>query len=205
MTEDEARAWVAERFGAVVVARLKTLAGIVFAETARQNLIAPSTLGAIWARHIVDSLQLLPLAAGAGPGLWVDIGTGAGFPGLAVAAADPARAMLLVEPRRLRADYLRAAAHDLGLGNVEVAQDKIERVSARAAVISARAVASVERLFDAAGQCADKNTLWLLPKGKSAPEEVAQARRKWHGMFHVEHSITDPESSILIASGVRGR
>ncbi len=128
-----------------------------------------------------------------------------GFPGLAIAAASSARAMMLVEPRRLRADYLRMAVARLDLPHVTVLQDKIERVDRSAAILSARAVAGIDALFAAAMACADKKTVWLLPKGKSALEEVAQARRKWHGMFHVEHSLTDPESRIVVATGVRPR
>ena len=204
MTEKEARTWAETRFSADVIDRLDCFAAIVVEQSALQNLVAPSTLESLWNRHIVDSLQLLPLA-GEVRGPWIDIGTGAGFPGLAIAVACPECEMVLVEPRRLRADYLRSAAIRLGLGRVEVIQDKIERVSRKAAVISARAVAPIERLLASARQCADSGTTWLLPKGKTAPEEVAQARRRWHGMFHVEQSLTDPESRIVIASGVRPR
>lgn len=204
MTEEEARAWVTARFDAAAIARLEALAALVLEVSARQNLVAPSTLGALWSRHIVDSLQLVPLATDQ-DGVWIDIGTGAGFPGLAVAAVQPSREMVLVEPRRLRAEYLKRGATLLGLDRVTVIQDKIERVARPAAVLSARAVANIDRLLASAIQCADKNTVWLLPKGKSAPEEVAQARGKWHGLFHVEQSLTDPESRIVVATGVRPR
>ncbi|MDB5680584.1 MAG: rsmG, partial [Sphingomonas bacterium] len=110
MTEDEARAWAAARFDSAAMDRLDRLAAIVAEESERQNLIERSTLDQIWARHIVDSLQLVAL----GPeGPWLDIGTGAGFPGLAVASVEPERAMSMVEPRRLRADYLRKAGKTL--------------------------------------------------------------------------------------------
>ena len=202
MTEDEARAWAAARFDAATIARFDRLATIVAAESERQNLVARSTLDAIWTRHIVDSLQLVAL----GPdGVWLDVGTGAGFPGLAVAAAEPERAMMLVEPRRLRADYLRDAARELGLANVTVIAAKVESVREKAKVISARAVARIGGLFGAAAQCASNETVWLLPKGRNADEEVAEARRTWHGVFHVEQSITNPDSAIVIARGVRRR
>ena len=77
--------------------------------------------------------------------------------------------------------------------------------SQRVAIISARAVAQVAQVIASAAQCASNETLWLLPKGRSAREEVARAKQRWHGMFHVEQSITDPESSIVIARGVRAR
>lgn len=202
MTEEEARAWVVARFDSLAVDRLAHLVALVVAENARQNLVAPSTIGSIWARHIVDSLQLLPFAP---TGAWLDIGSGAGFPGLAAAAAEPTRPTLLVEPRRLRADYLRAAVTALELPNVTVDAARVENVTAKAVVISARAVAKIGTLLDAAAQCALNETVWLLPKGRNADEEVAEARRTWHGVFHVEQSITSPDSAIVIARDVRRR
>ncbi|QDZ08846.1 16S rRNA (guanine(527)-N(7))-methyltransferase RsmG [Sphingomonas panacisoli] len=202
MTEEDARAWAVSRFDSAAIDRLDSLAAIVAEEAERQNLIARSTLASIWTRHIVDSLQLVAL----GPdGIWLDVGAGAGFPGLAVAAVEPERAMILVEPRRLRADYLRDAANQLGLTNVTVIAAKVEAVSDKADVISARAVARIGALLASAAQCAKKETVWLLPKGRNADDEVAEARRTWHGVFHVEHSITSPDSAIVIARGVRRR
>jgi 16S rRNA (guanine527-N7)-methyltransferase len=203
MTEDEARDWAVARFDAGAIARLDRLAAIVTVESDQQNLIARSTLATIWARHIVDSLQLAPLAPDQGD--WLDIGTGAGFPGLALAAVQPDRRFILVEPRRLRADFLRDAAASLGLLQVEVVTSKVETMRMPVAVISARAVAQVASVIASASQCASNETLWLLPKGRSAREEVARAKQRWHGMFHVEQSITDPESSIVVARGVRAR
>lgn len=113
MTEDEARDWATARFGAEAIGRLDHLAAIVTVESDQQNLIARSTLATIWSRHIVDSLQLAPLAPDGGD--WLDIGTGAGFPGLALAAVQPERRFVLVEPRRLRADFLRETAATLAL------------------------------------------------------------------------------------------
>lgn len=203
MTEDEARDWAVARFDAEAIGRLDHLAAIITVESDQQNLIARSTLATIWTRHIVDSLQLAPLAPDNGD--WLDIGTGAGFPGLALAATQPQRRFVLVEPRRLRADFLRDTAEALALPRVEVVTGKVETMHTPVAVISARAVAQVASVIASASQCASNETLWLLPKGRSAREEVARAKQRWHGMFHVEQSITDPESSIVVARGVRAR
>lgn len=204
MTEEEARTWIEARFGQTGVDAMSHLAMLVREEAARQNLIAPSTLEAIWARHIVDSAQLLDHALEY-PGNWVDIGTGAGFPGLVVAALST-RNVCMVEPRKRRADFLAMCCEALGVAaRTEIVTGKIERTEAEAAVISARAVAALPDLFDAAAHCSTWNTVWLLPKGRSAREEIASAQLSWHGVFHVERSVTDPESLIVIAKEVTRR
>ena len=204
MTEEEAQAWVRTRFGAIGANRMAKLVELVAGEAERQNLIASSTFATIWARHIVDSAQLIAFAEDA-RGDWLDIGTGAGFPGLVVAALT-GRRVQLVEPRRRRADFLAAAAAALEIGErVTVRASKVEAIKAEGAVISARAVGSVDSLFASASHCSTAETLWLLPKGRSAREEVATAQQTWHGVFHVEQSVTDPGSLIVLAKGVSRR
>ena len=204
MTEDEAKAWIAERHGAAAVDRLTVLVDHVVTETLRQNLIAPSTVDHIWDRHIVDSAQLLDHAPDAGH--WLDVGSGAGFPGIVLALLGPHQ-ISLVEPRRRRATFLSdlVQALDLDAARVEVHCSRVESVAVAADVITARAVASLDNLFDWCARSATTQTRWILPKGKSALEEVASAQKTWHGMFHVEHSITDPASMIILASGVTRR
>jgi 16S rRNA (guanine527-N7)-methyltransferase len=204
VTEGDARAWIAARFGAPGIARMEQLVGLVRSEAVEQNLVSASTLDAMWARHIVDSAQLIALAD-KHPGLWIDIGTGAGFPGLVVAALTERR-ILLVEPRKRRADFLRHCCQELAFPDrVDVVGKKVESVAETSAVISARAVARLETLFTAAQQCSTWNTLWLLPKGQAAQEEIANARLTWHGRFHVEQSVTDDNSLIVIAKEVSRR
>jgi 16S rRNA (guanine527-N7)-methyltransferase len=204
MTEDEAKAWIRERFGVEGEGVMARFADLVTDESARQNLIAPSTLDSIWSRHIVDSAQLIGLAAES-EGDWLDIGTGAGFPGLVVAALTKRRT-ILVEPRKRRVEFLQSAANTLGIADrVSVVASKVESVNEPVAVISARAVSYLGSLFASAVQCSRRNTLWILPKGRTAREEVAVAEQTWHGVFHVEQSITDPESLIVLAKGVSRR
>lgn len=200
MTEDEARSWISERFGARKLSHLALLVDLVRSESANQSLIATSTLNHIWVRHILDSAQLVRLASA--KGTWLDIGSGAGFPGLVVAVLRPGRT-LLVEPRRLRAGFLEHAAHSLKLDNVEIIAAKVELVVQKATVISARAVAPVEKLLHAASGCATTSTRWLLPRGQTGEAELMQLRERWGGSFHVEQSLTDPGSSILVLDGVR--
>lgn len=204
MTEEDAREWILARFGPGGLAQMERLVDLVIAESTQQNLVARSTMAEIWARHVVDSAQLLPLADGV-QGRWLDIGSGAGFPGLVIAALSD-RPITLAEPRKRRVAFLEAAATAMNLHNVSVFGAKVEALTGvEAAVISARAVAPLESLFAAASGVAANGAVWVLPKGASARDEVAIARRSWHGTFHVEHSLTNRESLIVIARGVARR
>ncbi|QCB57128.1 16S rRNA (guanine(527)-N(7))-methyltransferase RsmG [Sphingopyxis sp. PAMC25046] len=202
MTEDEARAWIGAAFSPTVDqwAQLDRFAQMLIAENDRQNLIAASTIPTIWVRHIADSAQLLALDT-EGEGLWVDLGSGPGLPGLVVAILS-ARPMLLVESRKRRCEFLRAVADELELGHVEVAEAPLERVETRpAATISARAFAPLDKLIDLSARFSTESTRWLLPKGRNAVKELALLPEAWQRMFHVEQSRTDAESQILVGRG----
>lgn len=204
MSEEEARDWIRDRFGVPRETLLARLVDEVIAENHRQNLVAPSTIGTMWSRHIVDSAQLIDLSEGrAGP--WLDIGTGAGFPGVVIACLRDGP-MTLCEPRRRRAEFLERTIGRLGLAcRTSIAACTVERITGARAIISARAVASLDALFTAGVAVSDSDTLWVLPKGRTALEEVEAARKSWHGSFHVKQSITDPASSIVVASRIRRR
>lgn len=200
MTEEEARAWIVANFDVPRETKLAEFADYLRQEAMAQNLISPSTLEAIWSRHIVDSAQLLTYAPE--DGLWLDIGSGAGLPGLVVAILRLAR-IELVEPRRLRTEFLQQAVDRLELNNVTVTTAKVERTNGIARMISARAVASLDQIFRIALHRSNSSTIWILPKGRNAHSEVEAARHKWQGSFHVEPSITAPDSLIVLAQGVR--
>jgi len=201
MTEDEARHWVRASFGVSRETRLAEFAALLVEENRQQNLIAPSTVDALWSRHIVDSAQLLTLA-GDRPGPWLDIGTGGGFPGFVIACLRE-QPIVLCEPRRRRAEFLSQAAERLGLNHIRVEQCRAEALPTQIfSIISARAVAALPALFESARPVSDRATTWLLPKGKTAREEVVAARKTWHGTFHVERSLTQPDSLIVVARGV---
>jgi 16S rRNA (guanine527-N7)-methyltransferase len=202
MTEEEARDWVAQHHGNAAVDMLQRFATLVIEESNRQNLIAPSTIPAIWVRHLLDSAQLAAHAPTAAR-RWVDVGSGAGFPGLVVAALFDGE-MLLVEPRTRRADFLETAVEALGLAHrATVFHGKAEAVTTRSAdVVSARAVATIDALFSMSAVFSALSTTFILPRGRSGVAEVESVRGAWHGTFHVEQSLTDPASTIVIASGV---
>jgi 16S rRNA (guanine527-N7)-methyltransferase len=200
--EDAARGWLELAFAPTVEqwARLERFAAMLVAENERQNLIAASTIPTLWVRHIADSAQLLALDTD-GEGLWVDLGSGPGLPGLVVAILS-GRPMLLVESRKRRCEFLRDVAGELGLGHVEVAEAPLERVSTRpAGTISARAFAPLDRLIDLSARFSTESTRWLLPKGRNAVKELALLPPTWQRMFHVEQSRTDATSQILVGRG----
>jgi len=201
--EDAARAWIGTTFAPTTDqwAKLDRFVEMLVAESAQQNLIAASTIPTMWVRHIADSAQLLAFDAREGGGLWIDLGSGPGLPGLVVAMLSM-RPILLVESRKRRCDFLRAVVSQLDLTHVEVIEAPLERVETRpAATISARAFAPLDKLLDLSARFSTESTQWLLPKGRNAVKELALLPQPWQRMFHVEQSRTDPESQILVGIG----
>lgn len=185
------------------IERLEAFEDLLRNEAARQNLVSRASLDALWERHILDSAQLIRFAPPAAA-IWLDLGTGAGFPGLLVPLFHPAQA-ILVETRRLRADFLRTAASLLGIAaRVEILASKIEAVPTRTVdVISARAFAPLPKLLALAERFSTRETIWILPKGRNAKSELDAARSSWQGDFRLEPSLTDADARIIVASGVR--
>lgn len=202
MREADARAWVERSFDVPrgTMARLDAFAALLRDENERQNLVSRASLDQLWLRHIADSAQLLRFAPSPGA-RWIDLGTGAGFPGLIVAALHPGP-VTLVEERRLRADFLHRAAETLAVA-VEIVAGKAERLKPRAFdAISARAFAPLGRLLDLGTAFSTRNSVWILPKGRSAQSELEALDPSWQGDFRLEPSVTDPEARIIVAQGV---
>jgi 16S rRNA (guanine527-N7)-methyltransferase len=183
--------------------KLQRFVALLTEESERQNLIARSTIGSLWSRHILDSAQLLRYAP-ATAARWVDIGSGAGLPGLVLAILT-SQSTTLVEPRRLRADFLQHCVDDLQLSHCQVHCGKVERETGSFDVITARAVAPADRLFSLTRHLAHAGTRWILPKGQSGAKELAEVQRAWQGRFQSEPSITEGDAVILVAEGVRPR
>lgn len=203
MTEDEAQGWLRETLGVSreTLERLEAFRAMVITENARQNLVSAASIPAFWTRHIVDSAQLIPHAPEAGR--WIDLGTGAGFPGVVVAIVRD-QPITLVESRRKRADFLAESVARLALPKVAIHGGRLESLTPTPfSVISARAFAPLHRLLPLAHSFSTAKTCWLLPKGRSAREEVASVAGLWQGVFHVEPSITDADAAIIIARDVR--
>jgi 16S rRNA (guanine527-N7)-methyltransferase len=204
MDEIAAKAWLADLgVSRETLDRLDRFAALLCEENARQNLVSTASLDHVYARHIIDSAQLWRFAPDAPS--WLDLGSGAGLPGLILAMMTDAP-VVLVESRRLRAEWLSRAAKTLCLGNVRVEAARLETIGRfPAAVITARAFAPLPRLFALAHRFSTAETQWILPKGRSAAEELASVAATWHGDFHMERSVTDPDSAIIVARGVRPR
>ncbi|HEX8527620.1 16S rRNA (guanine(527)-N(7))-methyltransferase RsmG [Allosphingosinicella sp.] len=185
------------------MARLRSFETLLRDENEFQNLVSKPSLGRLWARHIADSAQLL-LHAPNPQSKWLDLGSGAGFPGLVVAVLHPGP-VTLIEERRLRSDFLRRAADMLGVAErVEIVAGRAERAAAAPNdVISARAFAPLPRLFELGTRFSTPNTRWILPKGRSAQSELDAALGSWQGDFRLEPSMTDPEARIVVAERVK--
>jgi 16S rRNA (guanine527-N7)-methyltransferase len=196
--EASARSFVAGLdIEAAALARIDRLVDLLRAENGRQNLVSSASLDSVWQRHIADSAQLL-CHVPRGTLSWLDLGTGAGFPGLVIAALRPDWAVTMVESRGRRIEWLNSAVAALDLPQARIIGARLEQVPAFPAdVISARAFAPLPRLLSLSARFSTSATQWLLPKGRSAAQELAELTG-WRHMFHVERSLTDCEAGIII-------
>ena len=172
----------------------------------RMNLIASSTEPKLWTRHVADSLQLLALAPQAQ--IWVDLGSGAGFPGvvLACALADrPGARVRLVERSTKKAAFLREAVHATG-APAEVhavrLEDFLENLAAPVDVVTARALAPLAGLLTAAYPLLKTGTLGLFPKGQDVGAELTEAAKCWSIQSSLVPSLTDPKAKIVRVTGI---
>jgi 16S rRNA (guanine527-N7)-methyltransferase len=175
----------------------------------RMNLVSPTTLPRIWERHFLDSAQLLPIA---GHGKrWLDIGAGGGFPGLVIAILDPTARLTLVDSIAKKCRFLAAVADATAVADrVTVANTRIEALATPPAaaafdIITARAAAALDVLFDWGRRFATPHTRWILPKGARVEEELATAAARFHFRHDLIASQTDSQARIVVASGVKRR
>lgn len=204
MDEGETRGWLQTQLNVSreTVDRLDTFTAMLREENERQNLVSRSTLASVGTRHIVDSAQLAVLAGTRRDGHWLDLGTGAGFPGIVLAIVTRGR-VTMVEERTKRHAWLSRVVDALALGNARVVGRDLARVPVFTCdVITARAFAPLNKLFDLAHGFSRPDTLWLLPKGRGAQEELASVADRWHGRFELAASVVDPASAIVVASDV---
>lgn len=168
------------------------------------NLVSPSTLPDFESRHLHDSLQLADIAEPK-KGIWLDLGSGGGLPGLVVAimTVDRPLSVILVESDQRKAAFLRNAIRELSLRNVLVISDRIMSITAQNAdYISARALASLPQLLEMVLMHMKPTGTAYLMKGRTWREELVQARTDWQFDLDAVPSRTDPEAAILKVTGV---
>lgn len=167
------------------------------------NLVAPSTLDAVWQRHMADSAQLLALAP-ATPEHWVDVGSGAGFPGLVIAillAEHGAPPVTLVESDTRKAAFLAEVARRTGV-TVDIRASRIEKPATRinlppARVVSARALAPLGKLLALTAPYLRPDGTALFLKGRDWAAELSEAEQDWHFTAEAIASRTDAEARVL--------
>jgi 16S rRNA (guanine527-N7)-methyltransferase len=187
--------------------RLKGFVALLETWSSRHNLVSRRSLDQVWRRHVWDSAQLLdfvPLSAGS----LVDLGSGAGFPGLILALLLRDRCnfrTVLFEATRKKAEFLDAAADLLGV-IVEIRNERIEAAPLEPFdVVTARACAPLPRLLEYASRFQGANTINLFLKGLSVGGELDEAHKIWNTRVQERPSRSDPSGVILLVQGLRLR
>ena len=167
------------------------------------NLVAPKSLEAVWQRHFADSAQLLDHAPAAARS-WIDLGAGAGFPGLVIAMLRPDLRVTLIESDRRKAVFLRETARLTGT-EVTVIAERIEAVEAQADIVSARALAPLGDLLALAAPFVGEGGRLLFLKGERASLELTGTRDLWHMEAALHPSRTDPRGHVLAIAALSRR
>jgi 16S rRNA (guanine527-N7)-methyltransferase len=188
-------------------ARLDKFAALLTDWQRRINLIAPSTLPHIWTRHIADSLQLLPLAPDAK--IWIDLGSGGGFPGVPLACAlaqTPGAHVHLVESNGKKASFLREAVRITGVP-ATVHPERIENFGdsfgGNSDVVTARALAPLKLLCDQAFPLLAKGAIGLFLKGQDVEAELTEAAKYWTVKAELKPSVTSRDGVIVRISSLK--
>jgi 16S rRNA (guanine527-N7)-methyltransferase len=177
----------------IFVAELRRWQGV-------KNLVGPGTLDRVWTRHIADSLQLLEIAPAAQS--WIDLGSGAGFPGLVLAITASERADMqvdLVESNGRKCAFLRAVARLTG-ARATIHQARIEDIIAGFSgveIVTARALAPLPKLLDWTAPLLTTGSIGLFPKGREVASELTDAAKSWRFDFELHPSLTDSEGQIV--------
>lgn len=174
------------------------------------NLVSPASLDHVWHRHFADSAQLLSHAGDWRK--WIDLGSGAGFPALVVAICNANREdrrVHMVESNARKCAFAREVVRETGC-SVEIHHSRIERLhhDARLAgvdIVSARALAPLDKLLGLAAPFFAPGTVGIFPKGKNAEQERADSARKWSCAMTLHPSLTDAEAAIVLVNGLQNR
>jgi len=209
LAADRARALELVAVSRETAARLDLFVAHLLRVAPHLNLIARSTLPHVWTRHVADSLQLLPLAPDAK--CWIDLGSGAGFPGLVIACAlagRPGAAVHLVESIGKKAAFLREAVNLLQVPAVIHAvriEDFGKNFKLRPDVVTARALAPLDELLKLAQPLLKTGAQGLFPKGQDVEVELTLASKYWNIEAQLVPSTTSPEGRIVVVRGLQPR
>jgi 16S rRNA (guanine527-N7)-methyltransferase len=189
--------------------RLELFVDLLLRWQSRINLVSASTLPQLWTRHVADSLQLIDLAPKAT--VWVDLGSGGGFPGMPIACAladEPGALVHLVESNGKKAAFLREAARVVRLP-VKVHQERAEKFgeSCHETVhaVTARALAPLKTLCDQALPLIVRGAIALFHKGQDVDAELTEAAKYWSIDSTKVPSKTDPSGCVVVIRGLRPR
>ena len=209
MNDDRAKALKLTPISDDALARLDKYAVLLTQWQSRINLIAPSTLPQLWTRHIADSLQLLHHAPDAKT--WIDLGSGAGFPGIPIACAlahTTGAQVHLVESNGKKAAFLREAVRITAAPAV-VHAERIENFgesyAGKTDVVTARALAPLSSLFDQALPFIGNGAIGLFLKGQDIGAELTDSSKRWSVDATKAKSVTDPDGCILVVRGLQRR
>jgi 16S rRNA (guanine527-N7)-methyltransferase len=186
--------------------RLETFVDLLLQWQRTTNLISPATISNLWTRHVADSLQLLDLAPAAK--VWVDFGSGGGFPGIPVGCAlagRPGAKVHLVESNGKKAAFLREAIRVTGIPAVVHArriEDCGDSFGDKIDVVSARALAPLKILCDQAFLLIAKGAIGLFPKGQDVAAELTEAAKYWRVEARTVPSRTSPDGCIVVIDGL---
>src|SRR5262245_39695182 len=194
---------IAEAFGVSreSLDRLKAYVALLTQWQSRFNLIGPASPAEIWTRHVADSLQLLPLT-GSKPGRVVDLGSGAGFPGLVLAiVVGEGNDIHLIDTNGKKVAFLRQAAR-ITNSSARIHQGRIEQMGAEtiggvADVITARALAGLDELVAMAVPFAGSQTRALFHKGQDVDRELTKTTKSWRIEATKHPSLIDPSGCIV--------
>lgn len=194
---ESVRKYFADRYDAVhEFADLLARQGVV------RGLIGPREVARIWERHILNSAALAPFLP---PGVVADVGSGAGLPGMVIAAMEPRRDVVLIEPMERRTAWLHEAIAHLGLTNVVVKRGRAEELKGDvlASTVTARAVASIDKLVKWCAPLVAPGGEMVFLKGRSAPAELERAKyalRKYGytGEVHEAPTVAGVEPTTVV-------
>ena len=185
-------------------ARLERHLALLTDWSARMNLIGPRELEDYWRRHALDSAQLIRHAPGAKR--WIDLGSGAGFPGLVIAcclADGPGVEVTLVESNQRKAAFLREAVRATGAPAIVVAARAEDVPPAAYDVVTARALAPLSRIIEHAKAYLDRGGVGLFLKGEDVAAELAEASQRWALKVEILPSLSDPRGRIVRVEGAQ--